>query len=704
NVSFDGKRVLVSLRHNAADDYHIYEVTLPALRPSSDQRAGAAVRQITFGSGLSDIDPAYLPDGSIVFASTREPKVCHCNRHIQANLFRMAPDGSGIHQIGRNTLFEGHPAVLPDGRILYERWEYVDKHFGPAFGLWTCSPDGTNHALFYGNVGWAPGAMLDARPMPDGRRVALTFGSCHDRPWGGIAVVDSERGFAGPQTMLHTWPGDLQRLVTNRRDYGDGRGGHPSAGQIDNTVGMRPKYEDPYPLTDRFLLASRMVEGERMGLFLLDARGPDRLIHVEGAGCYDPMPIAPRPIPARIADHARKADDFGAFYVGDVYAGDGMVGVRRGTIKSVRVVEAPPKLLWGHGLWNIDATQAPAMNWNCTNSKQILGDAPLHPDGSAYFRVPADRFVYFQLLDADGMMVQTMRSGTMVRPGETRGCVGCHDNRRTGAPNRRPRSAMKPPSRLTPWNGPARPFNYRTEVQPVFDRKCVSCHDYGKPAGRVLNLAGDVGLAFNASYIELRGKSALRWFPDPPGARKLLVKAVDDGPAEALPPMAWGSHRSRLVEVLRAGHQGVRLTPDEMSRIVTWIDLNAPYYGSYATDWPNNAFGRSPLDHGELARLAALTGVPVGSQDAEIVASQVSFSRPALSPCLVSLQAPGKESSLRDALAVIETGAARLRASPRADMPGHAPAGPDARALARYDTRTREQDQGWRDWLRRSAR
>jgi hypothetical protein len=317
------------------------------------------------------------------------------------------------------------------------------------------------------------------------------------------------------------------------------------------------------------------------------------------------------------------------------------------------------------------------------------------------------------LLDADGRMVQTMRSGTMARPGEKRGCVGCHDNRLASAPNRRPRSALRPPSPLAPWNGPARPFNYLTEVQPVFDRRCVSCHDYGKPAGAKLNLAGDVGLAFNTSYIELRGKSALRWFPDRPGAPKLLVKAVDDGPAEALPPMAWGSHRSRLIDVLRSGHAvgamhelplGARVTREEMDRIVTWVDLNAPYYGSYASDWPDNAFGRSPLDNTELARLSQLTGVAVGSQEAEMRASQVSFDRPALSPCLASLQAPGKQTALREAIRIIETGAARLRERPRADMKGHSPGPADSRALARYDRRAREQTEGWRAWLKGIAR
>ena len=147
------------------------------------------------------------------------------------------------------------------------------------------------------------------------------------------------------------------------------------------------------------------------------------------------------------------------------------------------------------------------MAWDDFNNKRILGTVPVEEDGSAYFAVPADRFVYFQLLDEQGMMVQSMRSGTIVRPGETAGCVGCHEQRQTSVPHNRLAAAMRrTPQRLTPWYGPPRNFGYLAEVQPVFDQHCVSCHDYGQEAGKKLNLAGDLGLLFNTSYAELRGE------------------------------------------------------------------------------------------------------------------------------------------------------------------------------------------------------
>jgi len=317
-VSFDGTRILVSMRRNIRDDYHIYEL----------HADGSGLRQLTFGSGVADIDPLYLPDGQIAFSSTREPKYCMCNRHIMANLFRMDPDGANIHQIGRSTLFEGHGAITPDGRILYDRWEYVDRNFGDAQGVWTCNPDGTNHALFWGNQTPSPGAVLDARILPGTpERFIATFSSCHDRPWGALAIVDRRIGLEEKAPVLRTWPPSAINLVM--------------VGNYDTFKRVNPKYEDPYPLSDKYFLCSRQVRGEQMGIFLVDLFGNEVLIHTEPPGCYDPMPLCPRPRPPVIPDRTDLAQAEGRFYVHDVYIGTGMERVRRGTVKFIRVVESP---------------------------------------------------------------------------------------------------------------------------------------------------------------------------------------------------------------------------------------------------------------------------------------------------------------------------------------------------------------------------
>lgn len=660
-VHFDGQRIVFSMRKSIEDDYHIYEMELESRQ----------IRQLTDGGGLSDIDPVYLPNDDIVFVSTRDQKFCQCNRHIMGNLFRMGPQGEAIHQIGHNTLFEGHPSLLPDGRILYDRWEYVDKHFGPAFGLWTTYPDGTNHAVYYGNNAWSPGAILDARPIPGTSLVIATLGSCHDRPWGAIGIIDRSVGLDGNEPVVHSWPEDLRSLITNNTGYGKGKERHhPHGGQIDNFTRLPQKYEDPFPLSDTYFLCSRTIEGERTGIFLIDLFGNEIPLHEEARGCFDPMPISSSRRPVYIPSRVDYSKDTGLLYVADVYTGGGMERVERGAIKTLRVIEAPEKLFWTEPNWNLDATQAPAMNFNSTNNKRILGDVPVEDDGSVYFEVPADAFIYFQLLDRNGMMVQTMRSGTIVRPGEVQGCIGCHDDRLTAPQFPGSLKAMqRKPSQLKRWHGAPRDFNYLTEVQPVFDRYCVDCHDYGKSAGETLNLSGDLGLAFNNSYLELRRKSALRWFQDQPSDEKVLVKAVDDGPAEVLPPYAWGSHRSRLVDVIRSGHKGIELDRESMDRIVTWIDLNAPYYGSYASVYPDHAFGRSPLSNEQIAELRELTGIQVGDINTELQGSQCNFTRPEHSLCLKGLSESNPDHYQR-ALEIIREGKQALQQKPRMDMPG----------------------------------
>jgi hypothetical protein len=640
DVSFDGQRILVAIRRQPNDDYHIYELNAD----------GSGLRQLTSGEGVSDIDPIYLPDGRILFTSTREPKYCMCNRHIMGNLYTMEADGSHLQQIGHSTLHEGHASLLPDGRVIYDRWEYVDRNFGTAQGLWTCNPDGTNHVVYYGNITASPGGgKLEARAISGTGSVICTWAACHDRPWGALAIVDGQRGTEGRAPVQRTWPAHVAEQVG--RDH-----------NFDGCTAIHPKYEDPYPLSDRYFLCSRMTgQGEQMGIHLLDTLGDDELLYVEGPGCFDPMPLGPRPRPPVISPRIDLSQSEGYFYVADVYQGAGMEQIPRGTIKRLSVVESPEKRFWtGPGYQSPAGAQAPGMAWKDFNNKRLLGSVPVEPDGSAYFSVPADRFVYFQLLDEQGRILQSMRSGTIVRPGETSGCVGCHENRQQTVPAvARSMAMQRRPSRLElpDWLAPARTFGYLAEVQPVWDRHCVSCHDYGKEASKKLNLAGDLNSLFNTSYVELRSKD--------------YVRVIDAGPPEVQPPKSWGPHASRLAAVLLDGHgqpsidQQVKLTAEDVERVIVWINLNAPYYPEYAAGaYRDHTFGRCPLDNESLARLQELTGV-------EKLAEQITainFTRPEFSPCLERL-ADHSDPRYVEALQIIERGRDNLARDPRPDMP-----------------------------------
>jgi hypothetical protein len=672
-VHFDGQRIVFSMRRDASDSYHVYEINAD----------GTGLRQLTFARDVDDLDPLYLPDEDIVFSSTREPKYCMCNRHIMANLFRMHSDGANIHQIGKSTLFEGHGSLMPDGRILYDRWEYVDRNFGDAQALWTVNPDGTGHVLYWGNNTAAPGAVIDARIVP-GTELALSiFGSCHDRPWGALALLDRRLGMDGPGPVVRIWPADAAKLIR--------QSGWEA---FDAFTSVKLKYEDPYPLGAKYFLASRMIgQGEQMGIFLIDMFGNELLVHTEAPGCFDPMPLGPRARPSIIPSRRDYANQPGYFYVEDVYQGTHMASVRRGAVKWLRVVESPEKRFWTRTAWNGQGQEAPAMNWHDFNNKRILGTVPVTPEGSAYFAVPSDRFVYFQLLDGEGMMIQSMRSGTLVQSGEKASCIGCHEDRRL-APSaayegslERLRSRPRTPSTLDGWHGPARDFNYVAEVQPVFDRHCVRCHDFGTSAGQVLNLAGDRDLVFNVSYNEL-------W-------RKKYLRVVGAGPPETQPAYAWGSHASKLVKTLREQPRcGGDLKPDDWDRIVTWIDLNAPYYPSYASAYPDNLAGRAPLTEAQLVRLEELTEVRLrgtAGHDSN-QGPKISFDRPELSPCLGKFTDKSDPKYL-EALALIRTGKELLARRPEADLPGFQPSALDQWREAKY-TQRQQREQRNREALR----
>jgi hypothetical protein len=695
-VHFDGGKILFSMRRNIEDDFHLYEI-------SAD---GNGLKQLTFAPRVSDIQPVYLPDGGILFSSTRDPKYIPCQRHLMANLFRMNGDGSNIRQLGYNTQFEGRASLMPDGRILYTRWEYVDKHFAPAYGLWTVNPDGTDHALYYGGYAWQPGTIVDARTVPGTAHFVAVFTGPHVLGWGAMVVCDRARGLDGLEPILKSWPADIRPLMSvwDREER--------VGSAYDSFKRLKIKYEDPYPLSEDLFLCSRQIApGKHMGLYAVGTSGNEVCLHTEPPGCFDPMPLARRTRPPVIPSRVDLSRTNGTFYVQNVYVGEFMETVKRGSVKYLRVVQAPSKRTFpakGIGDWappgSGDSHHPVALNWNHYNHKRVLGTVPVEADGSAHFEAPAGCFLYFQLLDADGMMIHSMRSGTMLQPGETMGCIGCHDYSRAPAQEDHGGVAAlgRTPDKLDGWYGPPRNFSYAAEVQPVLDRHCTRCHDHGKQA-KEINLSGDKGIVFNRSYTELMRRSPPVWKRQPPGEARPLLSSVGAGPVKVLPPYSWGSHQSRLVDMIRSGHPAsngvkrVTLDRESLDRIVTWIDLNCPYYPSHVTYYGGNTAGRSPLNHHDLARLGKLVlqspgGTGYGwervneytcNQIGGVMVrhgSPVSFTRPELSLCLTGF-ADKQDPGYREALALIRKGAENLAAHPRLDMPGFKPRSADQARL-----------------------
>jgi hypothetical protein len=660
-VSFDGRKIVFSMRKEKDDYYHIYEI-------NSD---GSDLRQLTFAAHVSDIDPLWLPDSSIVFSSSREPKYCMCNRHIMCNLYRMENDGANITQIGKSTLFEGHASLLNDGRILYDRWEYVDRNFGDAQGLWTVNPDGTKHSIYYGNNMSSPGGVIDARAIPGSPLVVSIFGSCHDLPWGAIALIDRRKGVDGPQSVTRIWPSEAMELI-EKGDY--------KSGAYDNMSKLQVRYEDPFPLNEKQILVSRFLQGSdgkyqgKMGLFLLCENGNETLILEGKKSIFDAQPLTTRFKPPVIGELRNYANRTGQFYIQNVYEGTHMKGVEPGVVKYLRVIESPPKLNWTDKAWNGQGQQAPGMNWTNFENKVILGEVPVEADGSAFFEVPSNKFVYFQLLDQEKKMIQSMRSGTMIQSGEVNGCIGCHEDRiNVPPPTGKMALAMRrKPSSMNGWMGKSpEPFSYTKTVQPVFDQHCVSCHDFDPKERSKLVLAGDNNPFFNASYLDLHVKKK--------------ISVVGAGPAEIQQAYSWGSHSSILTKIIDNNHKDVKLSVNEKQVLYTWMDLNAVYYPVYESAYPGNLAGRCPLDDQEMKRLKELTGTDFDKINGfnRTVGPQIAFERAGLSPCLDQIR--GDRRKFDEAVALIRKGGERLKNKPNgAVLEGFVPCKKDQDRLLEY--------------------
>lgn len=394
-----------------------------------------------------------------------------------------------------------------------------------------------------------------------------------------------------------------------------------------------------------------------MGLYLMGRDGTEELLMEGNHSLFDPMLLEPRYKPQSVPSMRNEAEKAGRFYVQNVYEGTHMQGVDPGTVKYLRVVESPEKRTWTYGGWFGQGEQAPAVNWHSFENKRILGEVPVESDGSANFEVPSGTFVYFQLLDKDKKMVQSMRSGTMLMPGEINGCIGCHEDRLSVPVHSAnyPVALRKEPARMNGWMGrkPVK-FSFMEQVQPILDKRCVKCHDFDPQDRNKLVLARDMNPFFNAAYVNLYVKQE--------------VSLIGGGPAEIQKPYTWGSHASKLTGIIDSNHHGVELSRREKEILYTWMDLNGVYYPVYESAFDTTLAGRSPLYNCELAELRDLTGVSLFAQNGfqRKLTAQIAFDRPEVSPCLDAIR--NDKTKYRRAVEIIRQGQKRLKQTPRGDI------------------------------------
>ena len=545
-ATFDLGRICFGYRPAANGFYHLMSM----------KADGTDLKQLTDGP-FHDFYPCPLPDGGVAFISTRCTSRVFCFRGASSVLFRMDPDGGNRRPLSFASLSEWAPSVMRDGRIVWTRWEYVDKGADFSQTLWSIRPDGTGADLVFGNDIIQPNGYACGREVPGTDEIACTLVSHFGDLNGPIALLDLGRGRFNPQAIKSLtpevpWPG------------------------------MWPATEcfrDPVPIARDVFLCSHAPR-DRFGLYVIDRFGNRELLYLDDTiSSMAPTPFRVTAPPPALSDQTNPKADKAQVVMVDVYQGLAPT-VPRGAVKYLRVVEEVRHNLAGNPNFDhadfmkwyaspVDVVSGP-FGWPTYVAKAPLGIVPVAEDGSASFTVPAGKQVYFEALDRDFNELQRMRSVLQMQPGETRTCVGCHEARNTAPPPVQPLALRHAPDELQPPAWGRGPFSYERVVQPVLDRKCISCHD-GRPEAR-LDLTGTLDM--NRAPASYRALISGGW-----------VHYVDcgwnSGGCEKREPLTFGTLKSKLWTVLDAGHHGVALTSDERQRIKCWTDLNCPLWPDY---------------------------------------------------------------------------------------------------------------------------
>lgn len=587
-LSYDGKKILFSYcKQDKSDSYKqrffIYEIGVDGtgLRQitgiDSDPLLGKQERQTQI---IEDFDPCYLPDGGIVFTSTRLQGHVRCAYGVRYCptfcLYRMESDGSAIRPLSFGDIAEYDPEVLPDGRIIYTRWEYNDRHDTWFHGLWTMRPDGTGVSHYYGNNSRSPCVITEAKPIPETKRVIALATAHHFDYTGSVIGVDVSQGEDGEAPLTR---------LTPETPFPETSEGKSDAG----------RYAMPFPLNDTlFFVSWQEKPGEDMAIYLMDRFGGKEFIHrAPGTSCYAPIPIQARSVPPVIPPQSHAVEGIlnptGTFYIQNVYHSRQIIPA--GQAKFLRIVQIfdqpadfAPKLGFVHG----------------TNPYKILGEVPIDENGSVSFKAPAGEMLFFQVLDEQRQSIMGMRTFVSSQPGEIQSCIGCHENKSDAPPVRPfkfiPPQILNPPQHSDYSGG----FSFIRSVQPILDRHCISCHG--------LNGASLKNGSLKVNNMNLLAAPVDKFHHKEVGYGSPINLQASESYFSLIPyvkiaqrnkqtifstPKDYGSHPSRLLGILDK-HHDVQLEPVERQALAAWMDLNAPFYGSWS--WNKSEF--SKIDEG----------------------------------------------------------------------------------------------------------
>lgn len=557
-LHFDATRLLFSMPN--AKDWQVHEI----------QTSGTGLRQVTpdIRAGIGNYDACYLPDGDILFTSGLCMSSVPCvngGAHV-ANLCRLYVQSGQVRQLCFDQEHNWCPRVMSNGTILYQRWEYTDTPHSNTRLLMTMNPDGTNQREFYGSNSYWPAAFFYATPIPGSATKVIGISSGHhgDHRLGELYLLDAALGRREDAGVVAQIPSKPTTPSGRGKIY-------------DHMLNVWPRFLHPQPLSDKYhLVACQPSPKHVWGIYLVDVFDNFVLLkETPGYMMLEPVPLVARAAPPVIPDRVKPDAKDAVVQITDIYEGGGLRGIPRGTVKSLRLFTYIYSYHGVGGLLGVVGADGP---WDI---RRELGTVPVQPDGSAFFRVPANTPISIQPLDEQGQALALMRSWMTARPGEVLSCVGCHEDPSLSPPARPSLAMTRPPTDVAPARAPDAGFAFEREVQPVLDRHCVSCHQPGQAAP---DLRGGLPLTerkytFGGNGGANAGKFSTSYAHLFPFVRNNGI----EGDYHLLSPMEFHFSATELGQLLRKGHHGVQLPAGDFSRLVTWADLNRPYHGSWAT-------------------------------------------------------------------------------------------------------------------------
>lgn len=530
-------------------------------------------------------DACYLPDGRIIFMNTSgyQGVPCVTGSDWVGNAHILDRKDNNARRITFDQDNNWCPTMLPDGRVLFLRWEYTESAHYFSRILMSMNPDGTDQKEYYGSNSYWPNSLFDAQAIPGkpGMFAGIVSGHHGEKRVGELVIFDINKGRTETDGAVQKIPGYGKEVPNIIKD------------QLVNGLST-PMFAEPSPLSDAYFLAScNLRPGEpSMNIVLCDKF--DNIVPLTASSyCIyaEPRLLQPTKKPAVIPDKVKLDTDKATVYISDIYQGRAIKGVPEGKAKTLRVFmsEYSPRNTGGHYVMGMES------NWDV---KVLYGTTPINKDGSAVFEVPANLPLTLQVLDDEGKELVQMRSWFSAMPGEKLSCIGCHESQNEAPPARLTEASRQAPRQIDQWYGPARTFGFMTEVQPVLDRNCISCHNgqttYPAPrTGTIPNFA-DTSKIGTGSEIGTFSKSYWALHP-------YVRRNGPEGDWRNMTAAEFTADTSELIQLLSKGHQGVKLGKEDMDRLVTWIDLNVPYRSAWEGERPHNAeFMKKRYDYMKL--------------------------------------------------------------------------------------------------------